>query len=68
MRTHTAGETVGEYTGAIESQTSKIPSGIYLTAAIGSTAASTLLKILGKVRLAELRRALGARVFDSRRL
>jgi hypothetical protein len=48
MRTHTAGETEGEYTGAIESQTSKIPSGVYLTAAIGSMAASAILKISGK--------------------
>ncbi len=48
MRTHTTGETEGEYTGAIEAKTSKIPSGVYLSAAIGSMAASAILKISGK--------------------
>jgi hypothetical protein len=48
MRTKTAGEQEGEYTGAIETQTSKIPSGVYLTAAIGSMAASAILKISGQ--------------------
>lgn len=36
------------FTGAIESQTSKIPSSGYLAAAIGSMVASGVLKILAK--------------------
>jgi hypothetical protein len=36
------------FTGAIESQTSKIPSLGYLGAAVGAITASALLKILGK--------------------
>jgi hypothetical protein len=35
-------------TGAIESQTSKIPSSGYLAAAFGAIAASAILKIVGK--------------------
>ena len=36
------------FTGAIESQTSKIPSSGYLAAALGGMAASAILKLLGK--------------------
>jgi hypothetical protein len=36
------------FTGAIESQTSKIPSSGYLAAAFGAIAASAILKIVGK--------------------
>ena len=41
-----AGE--GRFTGAIESQTSKIPSSVYLAAAFGAITASAILKIMGK--------------------
>lgn len=37
----------GKFTVAIEKQTSKIPSGVYLTAALASMAASLTLKCLG---------------------
>ena len=36
------------FTGAIESQTSKIPSSGYLAAALGAIATSAILKIAGK--------------------
>jgi hypothetical protein len=36
------------FTGAIESQTSKVPSSGYLAAAFGAITASAILKILGK--------------------
>lgn len=36
------------FTGAIESQTSKVPSSGYLAAAFGAIAASAILKIVGK--------------------
>jgi hypothetical protein len=36
------------FTGAIESQTSKVPSAGYLTAAFGAIAASAVLKLAGK--------------------
>jgi hypothetical protein len=42
------GEREGRYTSELESQTSRVPSATYLTAAIGSMAASAVLKILGK--------------------
>ena len=42
------GQPEDRFTGAIEAQTSKIPSTIYLSAAIGSMAASAILKGLGK--------------------
>lgn len=38
----------GKYTVAIEKQTSKIPSGVYLTAALASMAASLVLKCVGQ--------------------
>jgi hypothetical protein len=37
-----------EFTGAIESQTSKIPSTGYLSMALGSIAASAVLKAVGR--------------------
>ena len=36
------------FTGAIEAQTSKIPSSGYLAAAVGAIAASAILKMVGK--------------------
>jgi hypothetical protein len=42
------GEREDRFTGAIESQTSKIPSTAYLGLAIGAMAASATLKIMGK--------------------
>ncbi len=36
------------FTGAIEAQTSKIPSSGYLAAAVGAMTASAILKIIGK--------------------
>lgn len=43
-----SGVSEGRFTGAIESQTSKVPSSGYLGAAFGAIAASAILKILGK--------------------
>ncbi len=48
METRSAGEQEDRVTGAIESQTSKIPSVGYLAAALSSMAASAALKIAGK--------------------
>ncbi len=42
------GQSEDSFTGAIESQTSKIPSTGYLAAAVSSMAASAVLKIMGK--------------------
>ncbi len=44
----TAGEAEGRLTGAIESQTAKIPSSGYLAAAIASIATSAVFKIMGR--------------------
>lgn len=52
METRTSGQREDRVTGAIESQTSKVPSGGYLAAALGSMAASAILKIAGKDALA----------------
>lgn len=38
----------GKFTVAIEKQTSKIPSGVYLTASLASMAASLILKLAGE--------------------
>lgn len=38
----------GKYTKAIESQTAKIPSGVYLTAALASMVGSLTLKCMGR--------------------
>jgi hypothetical protein len=43
-----SGVSEDRFTGAIESQTSKIPSSGYLGAAFGAIAASAILKIVGK--------------------
>lgn len=40
--------TEDRFTGAIERQTSQLPSSLFLGLAIGSMAASAILKILGK--------------------
>ena len=42
------GESEDRFTGAIESQTSKLPSTAYLGMAIASMGASAVLKIMGK--------------------
>lgn len=42
------GEAEDRFTGAIESQTARIPSTGYLAAAVSSMAASAVLKIMGK--------------------
>ena len=42
------GESEDRFTGAIESQTSKIPSTGYLGAAVSAMAASAVLKIMGR--------------------
>jgi len=45
METRTNGQREDNYTGAIESQTSKVPSSVFLGLALGSMAASLILKI-----------------------
>jgi hypothetical protein len=46
LQTRTSGEIEERYTGALESQTSKLPSSVFLGLAIGSMGASLILKIL----------------------
>jgi len=46
MDTRVSGHTEDRFTGAIESQTSKIPSAIFLALALGSMAASAILRIV----------------------
>ena len=48
METRTFGEREDRITGAIESQTSKVPSSSYLVAAVSAMGASALLKAFGK--------------------
>jgi hypothetical protein len=48
METRVSGEIEDRFTGGIESQTSKVPSSLFLGLAIGSMAASAILKIMGK--------------------
>ena len=48
METGVSGQTEDRFTGAIESQTSKVPSSIFLGAAIGAMVASLVLKLAGK--------------------
>jgi hypothetical protein len=48
LRTRTRGEAEDRITGAIESQTSRIPSSGYLAAAVSAMGASAVLKILGR--------------------
>ncbi len=48
MDTRVSGQTEDRFTGAIESQTSKMPSSLFLGLAIGCMAGSAVLKIMGK--------------------
>lgn len=48
METAVSGRTEDRFTGARESQTSKFPSSMFLGAAVGSMAASLILKLVGK--------------------
>jgi hypothetical protein len=48
MDTRTSGQREDNYTGMMESQTSKLPSSVFLGLAIGSMAASAILKIMDK--------------------
>jgi hypothetical protein len=48
METRVTGQREDNVTGMIESQTSKMPSSAFLGMAVGSMAASLVLKILGK--------------------
>jgi len=48
LPTRTSGEREDRVTGGIESQTAKIPSSGYLALAIGSMAASAVLKAIGR--------------------
>jgi hypothetical protein len=48
METRVAGQREDRYTGAIESQTSRLPSAVFLGLAVGSMGASLILQIVGK--------------------
>ena len=48
METRVSGQVGDRFTGAVESQTSKLPSSLFLGLAIGSMAASAILKIVEK--------------------
>lgn len=48
METGVSGQTEDRFTGAIESQTSKAPSSLFLGLAVGSMVASLILKIVEK--------------------
>jgi hypothetical protein len=48
METRTEGQIEDPLTGAIESQTSKLPSSAYLFASLGCMVASATFKIVGK--------------------
>lgn len=48
MQTRTSGEAEDRYTGAIETQTSKLPTSIFLGLAVGSMAASLILKMMDR--------------------
>jgi len=48
METRVTGQREDNVTGMIESQTSKMPSSAFLGMAVGSMAASLVLKILGQ--------------------
>jgi hypothetical protein len=52
METKSYGQPEDPVTGAIESQTSKLPSSGFLAFAIGAMAASALLRVAGKKELA----------------
>ena len=48
MDTRVSGQTEDRFTGAIVSQTSRVPSTLFLGLALGSMAASAILKIMEK--------------------
>lgn len=48
METRITGQQEDPFTGAIESQTSKVPSAVFLGLALGSMAASAILQIANK--------------------
>jgi hypothetical protein len=48
MQTRTSGESEDRYTGAVESQTSRLPSSTFLGLALGSMGMSLVLKLMGK--------------------
>jgi hypothetical protein len=48
METRTSGQREDPFTGAIESQTAKAPTSLFLGLAIGSMAASAILKMTGR--------------------
>ena len=48
METRVSGQTEDQFTGALESRTSKLPSSMFLGLAVGSMAASLILKIAQK--------------------
>jgi len=52
LRTYPGTAKEGETTKAIESYTAQIPSGVYLTLAIGSMAASLVLMAMGRRNVA----------------
>ena len=48
METAVSGQTEDRFTGAIESQTSKVPSSLFLGLAVGSMVSSLVLHIVGQ--------------------
>lgn len=48
METGVSGQTEGRFTGAIEGQTSAVPSSVFLGMAVGSMVASFILKLADK--------------------
>ena len=48
METAVSGQTEDRFTGAIESQTSRVPSSVFLGMAVGSMVASFILKLAEK--------------------
>ena len=48
METRITGQKEDPFTGAVESQTAKVPSAVFLGLAIGSMAASAILQIVNK--------------------
>lgn len=52
LRDYTGTAKEGQTTKAIESYTSEIPSGVYLTLAIGSMALSLLMMVMGRRNVA----------------
>lgn len=64
MDTRVSGQAEDRFTGAIESQTSRMPSSLFLGLAIGSMAASAILKILEKM-IGRCSRPMGGAVFGN---